>query len=404
MIFFLLLSFYAALIFDQKKNSKLLYLSSLAAALAFTLHYTGIVSVIFPLYVWYINRSQAGFKKFFQAALVFIVSTVFLYSANLTGVTKYVKGVYESYYSKTGLAGVYQVSLIERLTFVFRDTFRVEPIFFILFFLTLVLGIRRVRDEREEKFLLVGVLFSFFLLVTVIVGPHMTRWLVAFIVLITLYAAGKFPAYLKKKNISATLRLLILTVLLIPNIVFAVKWDSLLGANTNSEAISWLKDNLKNDEIVYSFDNFIDPPLTFDAVIWNLENNQRTDSKKANFIRDNAGDFKNISGINMIYDYDHKRFKDLAGPKTRFALFYFWQSGDDQNYRYDIMTRKDTLKTIGEVKNYHGLELVKKFYPSEDQGLIEKGIDDYMNNPLDWRDFWRLDKSGPFIEIYEIKD
>jgi len=402
MTFFLLLSFYCALIFDQTKKNKYLYLSSLFAAFSFALHYTGIASIIFPLYAFYINKEGLNFKEFFKAASVFIVSTATLYLANLPGVIKYVKDTYEFYYSKTGLAGVYKVSLIERLTYVFRDTFKVEPIFFIIFFIVLALGFRKIKDKREEKFLLIGVLFSFILLITIIVGPHMTRWLVIFIVLVTIYAGGKIPVYLAEKNISAPLKYLILAALLIPNIVFAVKWDSLLNKNTNNEAVAWLQGNLKGDESAYSFDNFIDPPLTLQAVIWNLDNNQRSASKKANFIKDNAVDFNKLPGINMLYDYDHQRYKELAGPKTKYLLFYYWQSGEDPNYRYDITTKKDTAEKINQVKKYHNLESVKNFYPSADQDIIKQGIDDYTNNPLSWAELWKLDKSGPFIEIYKV--
>jgi len=402
MTFFLLFSLYCALIFDQTKKTKYLYFSSLFAAFSFVLHYTGIASIIFPLYAFYINRRELNLKKFVKAAAVFIFTTAALYLANLPGVVKYVRDTYDFYYSKTGLAGQFKASLFERLTFVFRDTFKVEPIFFILFFLLLALGIRKIKENREEKFLLAGVLFAFLLLITIIVGPHMTRWLVVFIVLVTIYAGGKIPIYLAEKNFPASWKYLILVVLLVPNIVFAVKWDSLLSHNTNNDAVVWLKDNLKGDEIVYSFDNFIDPPLTLEAVIWNLENNQRTASKKANFIKNNAADFQKLPGINMMYDYDHQRYKELAGPKTKYLLFYYWQSGDDPNYRYDIMTRKYTYEKINQVKKYHNLESVKNFYPSDDKDIIKQGIDDYTNNPLSWTDLWRLDRSGPFIEIYKV--
>ena len=68
-------------------------------------------------------------------------------------------------------------------------------------------------------------------------------------------------------------------MLILPSLYITANWLKLLKHNTYMEAINWLEQNIKNREIVYSFDPLMYAPPSYDSALWDKEMNH-VESKK----------------------------------------------------------------------------------------------------------------------------
>jgi hypothetical protein len=173
-------------------------------------------------------------------------------------------------------------------------------------------------------------------------------------------------------------------------------WLKLLNHNTRNEAISWLQNNA-NGEVIYTFDRYIDPLLNYEAALWHRDNNARQLSKKLAYIIEHKEEFEH-KGLNLKYDYEVNRYEDLAGTSTKYLLVSYWT--DDKGGKYLWGNNIDF--TLKEVSKYHNIELLKTFYPVSEGVTVGRSADDILNNPIYWTDLTRLQKNGPFVEIYRI--
>lgn len=399
MVFFLVLSLFFVLKFEKEKNLKFFYWSTAAAAASISIHYIGLSAAIFPLLGFIHNRKLFTTGTFFKAFSLYVIPVAFFYLSNYNGI----KGMVANnigYFENTGFTGMNPVGGLERFYYVVRDSFNLDPVFIALFIVMLAVKFKEIFRNTLLRYVIIGLLFNYLLMITVIVWPQMSRWLLIFVTLAIPLGAGLLMEHLVGKNLKKFIVYLIFLLLLIPNLIISGLWLNLLRQNTMSEASVWLQSDLKQNEAAYSFDRYLDAPLSYQAALWHKENNKVLTAKKINYIIDHKENFLN-QGINLRYDYANNRYKDLGGKETKYVIIAYWQSGEI-NERTNLETRKRAYETLNQVKEHHQLELVQKFYPTTDERLIAVGTEDYLNNPLDFRTLFNLKKSGPFVEIYRV--
>lgn len=388
MVFFFTLSLFFILKFEQDKKQKYFYLSAMAAALSFSTHYVGVSAAIFPLLGFVFNRRILNLKSVFGGVGLYSVIALFFYLLNYKGILWMFRDVTENYYGKNNYSGIMPTGTLERFYYVFRDSFMVEPIFIAIFAILIIFGLKKLFKNNLTRYIIAGLAFNYFLMITIIVGPKMTRWLLVFITLSAPLAAGYFAEYLLGRNIKKVAIYFLLGLVLIPNIFFSVRWLMLLRNNTYVEAGAWIENNVASNQIIYSFDNVLSIPLSYEAAVWNKEFNNMTDLKKMNYIIEHK-DYFQSKGVNLMYDKNYNRYEKLAGKETQYLVVTYGKSGDKE-------------KIISKLQTYHQLELVQFFYPTKNAKLTEADLEDYLNNPTSLTGLLYLRGSGPFVEIYKI--
>lgn len=399
MIFFLILSLFFVLKYEESKENKFLYLCVLASALSFSTHYLGISSFIFPFMALVLNRKQINIKILVKSFLIVFATVVIFFVPNLRGISNmFLRDV--GRIRDNSFLGMFPSGNLERFYYIWHDTFLVEPIFISLLVIVLVISGKKLWKNIGARYILFGLVFNYVLMATVFAAPFFIRWQLTFITLSIILSAGYFASCLSRTRLKPQFVSLVLIVLLLPGAYFSYKWDRLLNGYTRNEVAGWLKDNLKSDEYAYSFDLYIDVPLSYEAAKWQKENNHITSSKKINYIISHKEDYLN-RGVNLFYDLGFERYDELGGKKTKYVVIYYWEAGNIDN-RYDLFTQKSAYKIIDNVKKFHSLTLEKAFYPSNNKKIIENGVEDYLNNPLHLIPLLYLERSGPIVEIYKI--
>lgn len=399
MAFFVVLSLYLVLRFQKTDNIKYFYGSVIAAACSVSTHYLGIAALIFPFVGFLYKRKLFTLKRFSLSALYFTLITAFFYLFNFKGVRQYFIDVNNLYYEKTEYAGLMKVSLFERFTYPFRDSFNLEPIFMTLFFVILVLAIKKYVKNKYLRYVFWGLVFDYFLMSFVIVGPRMTRWMLVFLTLAVPSGAAVLSDYLIGKKINKKLFNAIMLMLVLPSIFITFKWLTLFNSDTRLDAVDWLTENVSKGKYVYSFSGYFDAPLSYEAAKWNKENNDSR-SKKIDLILNNPEKFKD-AGLNLMYDKSHNRYQELAGNNTEYMVITYWLVKENGGL-VNFPLKWQEYELLDKVREYHDLELVKTFYPTTNEKLIETGMEDYLNNPISWGELMSLDKTGPFTEIYKV--
>lgn len=388
MVFFFTLSLFFILKFEQDKKQKYFYWSVIAATLSFSTHYIGISAVIFPFCGFIFNRRILSLRTVLKGFGLYSGTALFFYLFNYKGVVWMFKEMNANYYGANNYGGIVPTGTLERFYYVFRDSFFVDPIFTTLFIFLVVFGIKKLVKNNLTRYIIAGLAFNYFLMVTVIVGPKMTRWLLVFVTLSTPLVAGYFAEYLLVRNIKKIIIYFLLVLVLIPNMFFSVRWLLLLRNNTYIEAGTWIENNVSIDQIIYSFDNVLDVPLSYESAMWNKEFNKMITLKKINYIIENKDYFKS-KGVNLMYDKNNDRYEKLSGEETDYIVITYGKSAD-----------KKTI--LNNLQKYHKIELIKYFYPTNNERLAERGLEEQLNNPSNLIDLLYLDKSGPFVEIYKI--
>lgn len=288
------------------------------------------------------------------------------------------------YYSDADFTGLLPVGKFERFYYVFRDYFNLDPVFSAIFILTFIFHFKFLVKDKYARYVSVGLFFYYFLLITIIAAPKMPRWLLIYSTLAVPLSAGLFSEALLKMKMKKTAIIILQTIVIVPSIFITFSWLRLLNDNTYFEAENWLKENLVNNEIVYSFDPVIYCAPSYETAVYDKEKNH-LESKKNNHILSQEDYFRD-NKFTMFYDRANERYFELAGDDTDYVLI-------GSNYE----------EIFFELEKYHNLKLVKVFKPTGDDELVRNGIDsEYLNSPLNWLTMVKLDKSGPFIYIYEL--
>ena len=383
MVFFLALSLYFALKFEENKKVKFFYGSVASAAGALSIHYIGISAFIFPLYAIIANRKLFSSNVLVKALALYTSISLFFYSLNYGG---FIYMLYDQmrYYGNTNYSSLMPVGRYERFYYVFRDYFNIDPVFTVAFIIMTALSFKFLIKNRYARYILAGWLFNYLLLITIMAAPHMPRWLLISATLSVPLSAGLFAEFLINKKLNKLVIGVFMAIIILPSMYITVNWLKLLRNNTYMEAMIWLEQNVKNREIVYSFDPLMYASPSYSSALWDKEMNH-VESKKVNYILSQKETFYN-SGINLMHDRKSKRYKELAGLKTKY-----------------ILTGSEAKTTVPNVEKFHKLELVKAFKPTENTEIEEKGLDtDYLNSPDNWKGILKLEKSGPFIYIYKV--
>ncbi|MFA4833293.1 MAG: hypothetical protein WC619_00420 [Patescibacteria group bacterium] len=296
----------------------------------------------------------------------------------------------------------------ERLYYVIQGSFNIEPIFISLFFIILAFNFKNFLQHRYFRYIIVGLLFNYFLMATIFALPMRSRLYLTFITLSVPLAAGyliellySYNKKIKRKKIGMILMYILAVLLILPSILLSIHWLTLTTNNTEIQTVDWLQENLNKGEIIYSFDNILLGPFSYEAALWHKENNKVDESVKINFILDHKNDFAG-RGLNLRYDFDNNRYEKLGGQGTKYIIIYYWFTEKIIENHPGRLKKEAAYETLENIEKYHNIKLVKTFFPTHDKELIEMGIMDYLNNPLSWRVLWKLEKSGPFIEIYEV--
>lgn len=383
MVFFLALSLYFAMKFEENKRLKFFYYSVASAAGALSIHYIGISAFIFPLYAIFANRKLFSSNVLVKAGAIYAAISLFFYSLNYGG---FIYMLYDQmrYYGNTNYSSLMPVGRYERFYYVFRDYFNIDPVFTVMFAVMMALFFKFLIKDRYARYILAGWLFNYLLMITIMAAPNMPRWLLINATLSVPLSAGLFVEFLIKKKLNKIAISALMAILILPSLYVTANWLKLLNHNTYMEATNWLEQNIKNREIVYSFDPLMYAPPSYDSALWDKEMNH-VESKKINYILSQKEFFEH-SGLNLMHDRKSKRYKELAGPNTRY-----------------ILTGSEAKTTIPNIEKLHKLELIKAFKPSENKEIEEKGLDtDYLNSPDNWKGILKLEKSGPFIYIYKV--
>lgn len=387
LVFFVMLALYFALRFEKTKNVRSFYLSVLAASAAFSVHYAGIAVAVFPALGFVMNRRALKINSGVMAAAVYGLMALFFYLINFTGVKEMVRSTLIDYYGANEYS-LYSVGAAERFYYVFRDAFRLEPVWVLLFGIIFCFNFRSFFKDRRRRYILAGLAASYLLMISFVTAPGISRHLATFLALTIPFAAGFTVEWLLARHVHSRLVFAVAILLIVPSAIVSLKWVSLLKAHTRLEAKTWLVSQVKKDEIVYSFDNYLDAPLSYNAARWHQQTNQVYDSAKINYIIANEEKFLH-SGVNLFYDLYEERYEHLGGERTKYIVLSYWQTAEGE-------------KLVNTLARYHEIRLVGSFYPTADTDLAQRGIVDYINNPIDWKTLFQLKKAGPFVEIYEI--
>jgi len=399
MTFFLVWSLYFVLKFEQEKKIKYWYWSVVMSACSWSIHYLGISAIIFPILSLVINRKEFIWKIIIKSILIYSVFILTFYLINFRGLQG-IWGNNAGYLLSTGFTGMYAIGQWERFYYVIRDSFLLDPIFISLFIIMVSLNFKKIIKDKLLRYILIGLLFNYFIMSTLVAWPKMSRWLLVFNSLALPLGAFLLAEYLTAKNLKKVWLYFITIILLIPNIYFIGLWLNLLNNNTRLETSQWLQKNLKKSEVAYSFDMYLDAPLSYDAALWQRDNNHLELSKKLQLIISHEKDFKD-KGIDLRYDFGYNRYQNLAGPDTKYIIIFYALSGEEKGW-FNYTTRKTAYEILDNIKKYHQLKLVKTYSPTDNQKLINSGVEDYLNNPLSWSTLIHLNKSGSFYEIYQI--
>ncbi|KKU52342.1 MAG: hypothetical protein A3H69_04960 [Candidatus Sungbacteria bacterium RIFCSPLOWO2_02_FULL_47_9] len=388
MITFYLLSLFFILIFERKKDFRFFYLSVFAATLALSVHYVGISAFIIPVFGVMFNKELFRKKEILRATLLYALPVSFFYLMNFNGVRRMVLENLYGYYAANNYVSFYPVGKFERFYFVFRDTFFIEPVLMAVFWLAVALFASSLVRDKLHRYVFGALAFNYLIMVSIISAPRMTRWLLPFLTLAATFGIAYAVDRLTGKNCKRTALGIFIGLLLIPSLSTSMKWVSLLRANTFLETKQWLSDNLHGKEVVYSFEHRFDAPLSYEAARYHKEVNKQNESAKINYIVTKKDVFDG-TGMNLFYDFYNYRYEELGGSNTKYILIAYWKK-----------EKGDTIRAG--VEKFHRIKLVQSFYPTHDEALRGGGIDDYLNNPTQWTVLWKLDKSGPFVEIYEV--
>jgi len=391
LIFFLVLSLYCILRFEEEKKLLWFWCSVITAALSFSAHYLGVNAFFIPLwgYVW--NRESIKFRTVFKAALAYGAIVAFFYLVNYRGVfySLYITLISPtSYYGSNNYTSIYPIGRWERFYYVIRESFNLEPAFVGLFLGLLVFNIKKFFKDRFVRYIAVFLACNYLFLTLVVASKYMSRYETPFILFSSTLAAAIAMEWLLKKGFGKFALCAIGTLFLIPSLIFTAKWLILIHNDTMVAAREHRSYPAAKGDVIYSTNNLIDVPLSYDAALWQRDMNGVTASGKINYIISHKEQFQN-SGINIFYDRALRR-KELAGPATKYAVVTYWNSDDG-------------VTKVEKIKKEHTLELVQKFYPTDRKDLplgeIEEG---YVNNPLNWRVLMQLRGTGPFVEIYRV--
>ena len=107
----------------------------------------------------------------------------------------------------------------------------------------------------------------------------MPRWLLINATLSVPLSAGLFAEFLINKKLNKFVIGVLMAIIILPSMYITVNWLKLLRSNTYMEAMIWLEQNVKNREIVYSFDPLMYASPSYDSALWDKEINH-VESKK----------------------------------------------------------------------------------------------------------------------------
>jgi hypothetical protein len=385
-VFFLLWSLFYALKFEINKKTSYLYSSSFLAACSLGVHYIGISAVVFPLLAVGYNYKGLGWKKIVNTGLIGFFSGAFFYALNFLGVISMFKYIYANNYSETSFSGLIKTSIGERLIYLFRDSFYLEPVLFCLAVIVLLFYAKNLWRNKLKSYFLSGIIFNYLVMIIIIVGPRITRFSLIFMFLafpLSVFLASEFLLEKYNKKIA----IIAMAMLLLPSTIYSVKWDMVASKNTAIEASNWLLENVKKNDIIYSYFNILYLPLSYDAAVWNNQYNNIS-YKKIDYIINHPNQFRN-AGYYLLYDQNKDRFKDLAGDNTKYVVI---------SYSYN-QEKKDLLAKL---EKYHKLLLANKFSPMYDES--KEFSEDVINNPEKWQNIFNYKMGGQYIEIYQVQD
>jgi len=399
MAFFLLVSLLFVLKFEIERNEKFFFWSVIAAAASVSCHYIGVMAFTFPTLCLMYNFRDVSRRTIAKAILIGLLIIGLGFGVNYRGITSMVVGVYDGFLKPNNFTGLFPISPLERLYFGLVDVFRIEPIFFVLFVLMFVMNFKKYLKDRLIRYISAGLLVSYVLLVGV-AGAHLSRWLLVFITFSITLAAGNFVEYLNDKGLGRGIIITGMFLLILPNAYFVGRWLSLFRDNTRAELVQWVQDNVKEGEFIYTFDNWLGAPLSYEALA--LEKKlYNTSAKKQDYILAHPEVLNGVNDVNLLHAYSVQQNLGVVEGKIKYMSFLYWMSGEKADY-YEFPSKKNTYGLINQMKKNYDMKLIKTMSPVSDRKMMREGVDDYFNSPHSWRDLLYLERGGPFIEIYEV--
>lgn len=388
MAFFLLLSLYLILNFEKTKKISYFYLSAIAAALSLSSHFFGMTAFIFLFVAFIQNREYISKITAVKAFLIFTFLTSFFYLSNYRGMIQYWRDNQVSLASN-GYLGMASVSFWERLYYIPRDAYLLDPVLTVFALLAIILSVGYLSRNRSARYLFIGLITNFLLTVGIVSWPKMTRWLLTFVTLLVILGPGLIFEYLYDKGLAKKYINLIMAMILFPSLLLTIKWNSLLGSNTDILATNWLEDHAGAKEFIYTFDD-VYMPLSYKAAKWNKEFNGM-DTSKINYVIDQCEKRGHCDGgYNLIYDRARSRTKLPEGINFKYILSGIDTGAVDR--RIEILLGTTSPK------------VAVQYYPTRDSDISKVGLsNEYLNAPESFDELLRLDMSGQFVSVYEVE-
>lgn len=387
MAFFLLLSLYFILIFEKTKKISYFYFSAIAGALSVSSHSFGIITSLFGVIAFMQNRDFITSKIFIKATSLYIFLVSFFYLSNYRGMFQLWNDNRTSLVQNNYL-GMSSVSFFERIIYIPRDAFLLDPILTSVSILVIVLSFRYLCRDKFFRYVLTGLLANFLLTITFVAWPKMTRWLLTFVTFTVILGPGLIYELLYRREYLKKYVNFIMILILLPSLLITVKWNSLLNSNTDILATRWLEKNTGAEEYIYTFED-VYMPLSYKAAKWNKEFN-KMDTSKINYIINGCEKLEKCDGgYNLIYDRGSKRTELPKGLNFKYILSGIQSGMIDSRVQMFLGTTSPKVAI--------------KYYPTENLRLARTGLtNEYLNAPDNFIELMKLDMSGPFATIYEV--
>jgi len=397
-IFTILLAFYFIINLYLKESARLKHylLSAFFIGISFGIHFVGLL-IYFPfLIVHYLKNKNRGFKNvfvknknFWLANLIILIFSPILYYLNPYGFINYGSRVLNKFFSLGTIENIASSgNFFAKISYYSKILWEYEPILIILFVPSLVLLWFK---KRNLFYIFSSFIFGYYIIISLIIGgePRFILPIIPFMAVIVAY--GLYYLY-KSSLINKKIRILLLIVLFSSFLYLPLLWNlKFIQPSTRILAMNWVYRNLPVGAKIINLDAY----LTLNKDRQTIENlkkyNIRFFTKKDDYLLTaDDRDYPKPNYYILDSHYLDKVAEDFPKRnKFQYLIIHWW----------DEQQREEQLEKISRF-DFNNLVLATKFYPVD--GVIN--ITDLAGNMrYPFSLLSKLNKTGPYIEIYQIE-
>ncbi len=376
-------------------------LVGLGLILAFATHAIGALVGVPYLFVHYyksggFGRSFFGDKKFWATCLLFLCSLPIIFYLNPHGFTKYGTSFYPAFvallppdirsdYVSEDLLSYSNIetSAGYKFTYYGKTLATYEPVLLVLTVLGLAILWRR---ERKKSVLFISFISAYYLAISLFGDfPFYFLPVIPWLALVGGYTIDRFY-----RKLSGYKRFL-LVVFFLPGFCLVLIWFSVIGRPSTRElARDWAFTNLRPEQNIITNDVFIDLPENRLAVD-NIIKHGGFETIKRKYLLSLPEDQYPTPSFNIVPLPHYVDRSGLASQGFDIAIITAFSIPEL------VQAKSDMLKLIPNRK----LMLVEFFRPDRKNSGVSGNIANDLVSPF--ATLPRLQSSGPFIAIYQIK-